>query len=115
MDLFHQIPTPTIAQRESPFSGYPYYDYCLTLKGVLSMTFRLKTESSCQVCHDIILLGEQFAKCSRALANPIPISGFVNHQTFCYIKSLRYVAEQPEEWKLVIIGNSLIIKQFSIF
>ena len=33
MDLFNRTPTPTIAQRESPFSGYPYYDYCLTLPG----------------------------------------------------------------------------------
>ena len=31
MDLFNRTPTPIIAQRESTFSSYPYYDYRLTL------------------------------------------------------------------------------------
>jgi hypothetical protein len=46
MDLFNRIPTPTIAQRESPCSGYPYYDCCLTLSWVDPRTFRLQTGSS---------------------------------------------------------------------
>ena len=43
MDLFNRTPTPTIAQRASPFSSYPYYDYGLTLPGVEPMTIRLQT------------------------------------------------------------------------
>jgi hypothetical protein len=46
MDLFIRTPSPTIAQRESPYSGYPYYDYCSPLPGVEPMTIRLQTGSS---------------------------------------------------------------------
>ncbi len=46
MDLFNRTPTPTIVQRASPFSGYPYYDYCLTLPGVKPRTIRLQTGGS---------------------------------------------------------------------
>ncbi len=45
MDLCNRTPTPTIAQRASPFSGYSYYDYCLTLPGVEPKTIRLQTGS----------------------------------------------------------------------